>query len=413
MGHGMTETDAKGTKTAGADRKVAWDWGVFFRLIYLVVVLAVTLPVIFFALAAYQYQVDAKAIATEKGLDAQDLMWRAAYINRSLHALSADSQAASQAPVPVHTPENETPERQAAGVANAQESTQAGQSDEGAGAPAASQAAAAANNPDAADSADSAGSSPTAACVQALAPLCAGARPGPNPGADPVALVLAAELQRFDALALHTSLPLYGRPSVLAELPGWTLTLMVTLVAGLLGSLIYVLKVTLRQRLDTWSMGPKAPTEPRPWSWLLLRPVFGVVIALGAYVALQSGILVFDGAMDLEPSAYVTAAVGLIAGLLSWHMIETIERLGQQWLSSNRPQWAYGLDRYIEERGKKVPDLAKELDVSKELLDDWIKQRIPVPKETTTRLAAALKVHPELLFQPVPPWRRNQAIGQN
>lgn len=348
----------------------ARDWGGAARLAYVIVVLAMTLPVIFYALASYQYQLDAAAIAEETGVDAKELMWRAAYFNNMMQEWAEGARPGPDATTPANG------------------GTKVG-----------------------GDTEDSEVADPGAwaDCEQAWARQCAIPRPEEDSNADTVALALAAELQRFDRMSLPPSWPLYGRPSVLAELPHWTLTLVVTLVAGLLGSLIFVLKTTLRQRLDVWSAGTTVPQGPRPWSWFLLRPVFGVVVALGAYVALQSGLLVFDGAMSLEPSAYVTAAVGLIAGLLSWHVIDTIERIGQQWLDSHRPHWGYGLQTYIEVREAKVSELAEKVDVSQKLLEHWMAQRLPVPKEYTKRLAAELNVHPEVLFSSVPPWRRSKA----
>ena len=351
--------------------------GVLFRLAYLVLLLAITLPIVFYALAAYQYQVDAAAIAEEHDLDAGQLLARAAAWNTAMHDWTALVEEGVRA---AEATDTGAPGEQARAVSD----TRLRQAYDD---------AVAALGTRATD-----GTAPPVPAAESGRPAAEGAR---------LTRTLASELQRFDRLGLPLGPVWYARPSVLAELPGWALTLVVTLAAGLLGSLIFVLKAMLRQLLDNWSTGTKAPCRPRPWSWLLLRPVFGVVIALGAYVALQSGLLVIDGAMSLTPSAYVTAAVGLIAGLLSWQMIDTIENVGERWLASQRPLWAYGLDAQMKEKDRAPEELAKTLGVSDPLIGDWIAVRVPVPKDTAKRIAAELNVCPEQLFQPVPPWRRS------
>jgi hypothetical protein len=368
--------------------------GLLFRLAYLVLVLAVTLPIVFYALAAYQYQVDAAAIAEEHDLDAGQLLARAAAWNTAMQDWTALVEAGAKA----------AKEEAADGAAPEGEPPQSATSDEETDASDAAARDAAARETAQAQAKTAREKRVLAAYRDAVA----GVETSPlSAEGDRVARTLASELQRFDRLGLPWGPSWYTRPSVLAELPGWTLTLVVTLAAGLLGSLIFVLKAMLRQLLDSWSTGTTAPCRPRPWSWLLLRPVFGVVIALGAYVALQSGLLVIDGAMSLTPSAYVTAAVGLIAGLLSWQMIDTIETVGERWLASQRPLWAYGLDAQMKERGRAPEELAKTLGVSDPLMGDWIAVRVPVPTDTAKRIAAELNVCPEQLFQPVPPWRRS------
>ena len=349
--------------------------GVFFRLIYLVALLIATLPIVFYALAAYQYQVDAAAVAESKGLDADQLMARAAAWNTALEGL-ADlvTDGAKAADATSNGDDQST--RSAVGDQRLRQVY------------------------------DDA--------VAAVRTQGSNAVPPPVPAGEGemAARILASELQRFDRLGLPLGPSWYTRPSVLAELPGWTLTLVVTLAAGLLGSLIFVLKTMLRQLLDSWSTATTAPCQPRPVWWLLLRPVFGVVIAFGAYVALQSGLLVIDGAMALSPSAYVTAAVGLIAGLLSWQVIDTIETAGERWLASQRPLWAYGLDGQMQEKGKTEKELAKTLEVSDALMRDWVSVRAPVPTDSAKSIAAELNVCMEQLFQPVPPWRRSASKSQ-
>lgn len=409
-----------GTFVWGALKALRLD--VFARLVYVVLVLTITLPGIFYALAAYQYQVDAAALAEERDVDVEELLARAAAWNSALHTLAAlveaGAESADKAEDPDHADEAATQggasDKAAAGNGTA-DTVEAEGGDAGGTATGRNASGAQGGNGDAADARvpDETQARVLAAYREAVAALRAR---GPGAVAPPLAdeedeaaaRVLASQLQRFDRMSPSPWLPFDIRPSLLAELPGWVLTLVVTLVAGLLGSLIFVLKAMLRQLLDSWSTSTTTPCEPRPWSWLLLRPVFGVVIAFGAYVALQSGLLVIDGAMSLSPSAYVTAAVGLIAGLLSWQVIDTIENVGEKWLASQRPLWGYGLKSHMPEEKASRAEIAKNLGVSVRVLEDWIAVHIPVPKPSADRLAAELKVCPDQLFQPVPPWRRRE-----
>ena len=351
----------------------SWEWRIICQLVYLIVVLAFTVPIIFYALAAYQFQVDAAQLAEEQGVEVEALITRAAIWNEYLRD-QPDVQQRGNGADHGETGENGgTTGSDATSLSNDERLT----------------------------------------AHEDLAKALWGCDVKADEACDGSAWLLASQLQRFDQLALPDVFPLYGRPSVLAELPGWSLTLVVTLVAGLLGSMIFVLKAVLRQLLDNWAMGAPTANAARPWPWLLLRPVFGVVIALGAYVALQSGLLAIDGAMSLQPSAYVTAAVGLVAGLLSWHVIDLIEAAGQRWLSSNRPRWGYGLKPYIAHREEDEAALAERIGVSKSILQDWMDLRIPVPREAADKLAAELKVDPDTLFQNIPPWRRRMAISDD
>ena len=387
---------------AGATLAKAFTGGRFWvllRLLYLGLVLAITLPMVFYALAAYQYQVDAAALAEQHDLDGAQLLARAADWNSAMHAWTALVAEGAKA----H--DGEAPDRDAA---PGDGSTGDGSDRETADPEVPASETGASDAADEAAAEAKATAAREARVLQAYRDAVAGLEtPAQAEQSDQVARALASELQRFDRLALPSWILWSVRPSAFAVLPGWTLTLLVTRAAGLVGSLIFVRKATLRQRLDNWSTGTKAPCQPRPWSWLVLRPVFGVVIAFGAYVALQSGLLAIDGAMALSPSAYVTAAVGLIAGLLSWQVIETIENAGERWLASQRPLWAYGLDGQMQAKSKTAEGLATTVGVSDAVMQDWIALRVPVPKDTAKRIAAELNVCLEQLFQPVPPWRRS------
>lgn len=381
------ETKSAGNENESSASRGAWprmphNLRIGLRLVYIIAVLAATVPLIFYGLAAYQYQQDVEDLATQDdNLSAKRLMAQAATWNEQF---SAWADAVEQGVLAEQ------------GVAGAT----------------------AANRQELQQLFDTA-----VERVHENRPPSANAAAGKE-----TARVLAMELYRFDRLGLPVGIDWYATPSELAKLPSWALTLLVTLLAGLLGSLIYVLKLTLQQLLESWSEEkPRLCQQQRlqrPSSWLVLRPVFGMVTALGAYVALQSGLLVFDGQMSISPSAYVTAAVALIAGLLSWQMIDALESLGERWLNRQRAQWGYGLAARItgdDDTEAQTPGgadtttkntryerqaLADTLGVSLGVMNDWVDLRTPVPAKQAERLAAELRVDPDVLFAPVPPWRR-------
>ena len=192
----------------------------------------------------------------------------------------------------------------------------------------------------------------------------------------------------------------------IALMPHWMIVVLLTVAAGALGSMLYVLKKTLRARIIRARGGD--PGGDLPVEWFLMRPVLGIVTALAAYVFVKSGLLVVTQVIggDAEANPYFMVVVGLIAGLLSWQAIDTIESAGGRLLDRSKPGWATGLGKTLTSAGKSPADLATILGADQRMVQDWIDQLQPVPVGQKTRVAAALAVPPEELFTYRPPWDR-------
>lgn len=382
-------------------RRVRTAAGLTLRLGYVLALMLFTAPLIFYSLTAYQYHQTIHAMArADTDLDARRLAYLAAEWKTGMAAWTAAVAEAT------HRAQADRLDPAAAAAGYLKEPGLQGPLERAVAAQLAIDRAIAAPG-----RRDGSGTL-TAAAV--------GAPDTPERSAEPsdqerrAAQTLAGELARFDTLAMPAwflaaphLFEVYERPSLVAELPDWALVLLVTMLAGLLGSLIFVLKTTLRTLLDNLSGATDQPRQHRPLSWLVLRPALGVVTALGAYVALQSGLLVLDtGSGEASiPNAHVTAVVGLIAGLLSWQMIDTLEGLGARWLNRRRPLWGYGLAGRMAARETTRAQLAQRLNLAAPLLDDWIDLRVPVPADQVDRVASELNADPDTLFLPVPPWR--------
>lgn len=342
--------DATGAAAAAKAPESPWVTG--FKILYFVVLFVVSVPVICFALAAYEYQQEARQLA---GNDPATTL-----------ALLVDSDTdASYA------------QRWLQLVAEAR-------------------------------SADDGQRTSQQALAGRLFDEAADARPRGDAAEASTAALLAANLQRLERLR-HLSFGLLS-PNFFTGLPSWALTLLVTILAGLLGSFIFVLQATLRGQLDAWRLG--TPHKPWPAPWFFLRPILGVVTAIGAYVAAQTGLLavdVFATDQSRNADAYFMVFVGLSAGLLCWHAIDFLDWAGRRVFTMRRARWAYGLDaglKAAEARGAQRAELARRMDVAPEVLADWAELCVPVPPGQQTKVARVVGMDPHCLFLARPPWDR-------
>jgi hypothetical protein len=240
-----------------------------------------------------------------------------------------------------------------------------------------------------------------------------------------------SQLVRFSYLAPLTAGII--EPARLALLPDWVLPLLVTVLMGALGSVIYLLKTMISDRINQWcaetssgtgnqSGRPDAPvagpspgtarrsghSHDRPFSWFVFRPLLGVVTALAVFVVAKSGLAIADAA-DATVNPYLMAVVALLAGLMSWQMLATIERWGERFLGGGQTaRWAYGLGWALDARAEKDPEvetrLAEELGVSMNLLADWIAQKRPVAPPQQDAIRRFMDMDERLLFSDQPPW---------
>jgi hypothetical protein len=206
------------------------------------------------------------------------------------------------------------------------------------------------------------------------------------------------DLLYFDKLRLFTAYQL--DPAAMALMPPWMLSLYVTLAMGAMGSLLYVMRSFLQDKLDE-SAG--ASRTYRPLSWFIMRPLMGVVTALAFFVVIQAGLLVTDGAVDVGGGGlnpYFGAAVALVCGLMSWQAVHRIELWGKRFFGEEMIQrWGYGLKGAFSIRPEKTKeDLAKELQVTEAQLDDWMEERQRIPQDIQDKIAAWFGIDRRHLF---------------
>ena len=254
------------------------------------------------------------------------------------------------------------------------------------------------------------------------------------PPADDTSTAIAAhELGRLERIRWFGAALV--NPTYYTGLPNWALVPIVTVLAGVLGSVIFVVQAILRTHLDYWRLthlegraGRATGTarydrKPRVWPlpWFFLRPLLGVVTALGAYVTAQVGLLGAElfTAETLQANAYFMVFVGLIAGLLAWQMIDFIEYQGERLLGSKRrPAWGYGLEAALaiaaEDDDQDPRDIAEKIaekaKVHRTKLEAWAALRAPATYKEQKRVAGALETEPQLLFFPRAPWESGAPV---
>ncbi|MGH6919946.1 MAG: hypothetical protein ACREJ0_19840, partial [Geminicoccaceae bacterium] len=147
-------------------------------------------------------------------------------------------------------------------------------------------------------------------------------------------------LGRFDAIMMPLSLVLPAdwavtwiglQPRKLATLSTVSVTTIYIFMIGAIGSLIYITKYFIGQALRG-----RMISEPpdRPLSWLVFRPVFGVVVAFALYLVVQAGQLAFgtgDDGFGTDLNIPIISVVALFAGILSWQALAAIETRGKAW----------------------------------------------------------------------------------
>jgi transcriptional regulator with XRE-family HTH domain len=215
------------------------------------------------------------------------------------------------------------------------------------------------------------------------------------------AVTLLAEYLTAGNLRSWLATPFFyvpGQQDVPRQLATWSeghLTLLLTLLMGALGSLLYV----SRAYLD-WAFKGARWTEPAPLplSWFIFRPMFGMITALAILILIKAGQLGFSSGttFSLEEGSvnpFLIGFVAIIAGLMSWQCLELIESVGGRWLESARRRdlWATGLENALAVRGKSLRALADQIGRSERQVERWILLKDKVIPEMQDRIAAWLQ----------------------
>jgi len=191
-------------------------------------------------------------------------------------------------------------------------------------------------------------------------------------------------------------------PAVLAVASREKLDIMMVLIVGAIGSMIY-----MTQRMLKMFMHGQADdvSQRMPFLWYLARPVFGAVVAFSVYLIYQTGqIALGTGGLTevLENGVNIPilTVIGLFAGLLSWQALEMIQSKGEVWLKSGTPEplWATGLARVLEAKDQTEESCSQHLGVTIGQIDRWICYKDKVVPEMQDRLSTWLGVKSEDLF---------------
>jgi transcriptional regulator with XRE-family HTH domain len=225
---------------------------------------------------------------------------------------------------------------------------------------------------------------------------------------DERALILLAEYLTADNLRSWVATPFFylpGQENVPRQLATWSegyLTLLLTLLMGALGSLLYVSRYYLDWALKGGSLMKAAP---RPMSWFVIRPMFGMITALAILILIKAGQLSFSSgtSFSLEEGSvnpFLIAFAAIIAGLMSWQCLELIETTGERWLRSaqRRDLWASGLKNALRVRARTVRALADQIGRSQRQVERWMLLKDKVIPEMQDRIATWLEATRTELF---------------
>ena len=225
---------------------------------------------------------------------------------------------------------------------------------------------------------------------------------------DPEALGKAATLLRDHEKISRAEFPLsilgwkVIDPSSLAVASREKLDIMMVLIVGAIGSMIYMTQRMLKMVMHRRSGGT---SQHMPFLWYFARPVFGAVVAFAVYLIYQTGQVAFGTgglteALQNGINIPILTVLGLFAGLLSWQALDMIQSKGEVWLKSGtrKPMWATGLARVLEAKDQTEESCSQHLGVSIGQIDRWIRYKDMVVPEMQDRLTTWLGIKAEDIF---------------
>lgn len=208
-------------------------------------------------------------------------------------------------------------------------------------------------------------------------------------------------LRGFEASGLPPVIASLGlRPQGLATLGNEVLTLILVLVIGAIGSLIFMTKRQLSGALQGagWTDRPDVG-----FAWYLFRPIFGVVVAFAIYLMYKAGQIALGGDGDEAFAGInvpILSVIALFAGLLSWQALDMIEGRGRAWLGAveRRELWATGLDNALRSAGRSLHECADHIGRTVGQVERWIGCRDKVTPEMQDRLTTWMERSQAELF---------------
>ena len=198
-------------------------------------------------------------------------------------------------------------------------------------------------------------------------------------------------------------------PQRISTLSRETLALLFVFIIGAIGSVIYITKDSIQLVLE----GNWLTDQPkRSMTWYLFRPVFGVIVALAAFLLFKAGQLAMgnNGAVDggHDFNLPILSVIALFAGLLSWQALEVIETRGAYWFRSQKRQrlWATGLENKLRIEQHSLEEMATSIGRSVDQVFRWLVFRDRVSPEMQDRIADWLDTPYNQLFRSEQPQRK-------
>lgn len=184
--------------------------------------------------------------------------------------------------------------------------------------------------------------------------------------------------------------------------PKSSLTLLLAVVMGLLGSLIYL----ARERV--------IDQAPVGLSVIIFRASLGGALAVAIYVFAAAGMMAVgphaSGSDAAEMSPYLISFIGITAGYLSEHMAAWMAQLGRDTFKVNgvesKERWAPHLAQQLD--SKTSATIAQALNVPQAQVDSWIAVSAAVPSEYQALLAVHLGLDISDVFTDIPPMTHRQ-----
>jgi hypothetical protein len=206
------------------------------------------------------------------------------------------------------------------------------------------------------------------------------------------------ELRRSEPLSRHFDNYAFFRTiwgyETLLRMPQHVLVLILTLAMGMLGSVVTMTWLFIRQ--DTGLSARR----------FLILPFIGSMSAFIILIFISAGQLTLtagDAQDSLNP--FVLSFVGIISGLLSERAYTRISDVGSSFFAvdDGQPRWGFRLKEALESVGVSIPELAKHLGTTEEEAGRIVSESTTATLTQQRLIAACVRRNVRELFTDVPP----------
>lgn len=206
------------------------------------------------------------------------------------------------------------------------------------------------------------------------------------------------ELRQSEPLSRHFDTYAFFRTiwgyETLLRMPQHVLVLILTLAMGMLGSVVTMTWLFIRQ--DTGLSARR----------FLILPFIGSMSAFIILIFISAGQLTLtagDAQDSLNP--FVLSFVGIISGLLSERAYTRISEVGSSFFAvdDGQPRWGYRLREALESVGVSIPELARHLGTTEEEAGRIVSESTTATLTQQRLIAACVRRNVRELFTDVPP----------